>query len=357
MRNVRTASERGVETGEVPAALVLDDAPRQHRALGDPVAAGDDGSRSGPPLARGRARDDDRVRRTSPRRSRAARRASATSSRPGTCSREPVGQHAARAWRRRCSAAVADRVRGAGACDAAPSPSTAATASSSVSMSGGRRDPAPIRKPPYRPRTVSTGTSSSSRCSTYRRTVRSSTAELRGELAPPCGCRRPAAARAARARGRSDGACADHLSDTGRVSPGIPPTVGASRRRRPPMEFASARIITSDVDRSVAFYSAPARPSSRSGSHPCSPRSARRRGTLAIGHPSTVPGRRVRRGPRRVARRVPGGEPCGGRRRARRASATGRRSRRPPTDMPWGNRSLLLRDPDGTLVNVYAPLR
>ncbi len=27
----------------------------------------------------------------------------------------------------------------------------------------------------------------------------------------------------------------------------------------------------------------------------------------------------------------------------------------PPTTMPWGNRSLLLRDPDGTLVNLFAP--
>ncbi|HVZ33203.1 MAG TPA: VOC family protein [Polyangiaceae bacterium] len=26
----------------------------------------------------------------------------------------------------------------------------------------------------------------------------------------------------------------------------------------------------------------------------------------------------------------------------------------PATDMPWGNRSLLLRDPDGTLVNVFS---
>lgn len=26
-----------------------------------------------------------------------------------------------------------------------------------------------------------------------------------------------------------------------------------------------------------------------------------------------------------------------------------------PTTMPWGNRSLLLRDPDGTLVNLFAP--
>lgn len=28
----------------------------------------------------------------------------------------------------------------------------------------------------------------------------------------------------------------------------------------------------------------------------------------------------------------------------------------PPTTMPWGNRSLLLRDPDGSLINVYTPV-
>lgn len=27
-----------------------------------------------------------------------------------------------------------------------------------------------------------------------------------------------------------------------------------------------------------------------------------------------------------------------------------------PTDMPWGNRSLLFRDPDGHLVNVFTPI-
>lgn len=27
----------------------------------------------------------------------------------------------------------------------------------------------------------------------------------------------------------------------------------------------------------------------------------------------------------------------------------------PPTTMPWGNRSLLLRDPDGSLVNLFTP--
>ena len=27
-----------------------------------------------------------------------------------------------------------------------------------------------------------------------------------------------------------------------------------------------------------------------------------------------------------------------------------------PTTMPWGNRSLLLRDPDGNLINLFAPV-
>lgn len=27
-----------------------------------------------------------------------------------------------------------------------------------------------------------------------------------------------------------------------------------------------------------------------------------------------------------------------------------------PTDMPWGNRSLLIRDPDGNLINFFTPL-
>jgi predicted enzyme related to lactoylglutathione lyase len=28
----------------------------------------------------------------------------------------------------------------------------------------------------------------------------------------------------------------------------------------------------------------------------------------------------------------------------------------PPTTMPWGNRSLLFRDPDGNLVNFFTPV-
>jgi uncharacterized glyoxalase superfamily protein PhnB len=28
-----------------------------------------------------------------------------------------------------------------------------------------------------------------------------------------------------------------------------------------------------------------------------------------------------------------------------------------PTTQPWGNRSMLFRDPDGNLINVFAPVR
>lgn len=28
-----------------------------------------------------------------------------------------------------------------------------------------------------------------------------------------------------------------------------------------------------------------------------------------------------------------------------------------PTDMPWGNRSMLFRDPDGNVINLYTPRR
>lgn len=28
----------------------------------------------------------------------------------------------------------------------------------------------------------------------------------------------------------------------------------------------------------------------------------------------------------------------------------------PPTTMPWGNRSVMLRDPDGALINLYTPV-
>jgi predicted enzyme related to lactoylglutathione lyase len=40
----------------------------------------------------------------------------------------------------------------------------------------------------------------------------------------------------------------------------------------------------------------------------------------------------------------------------RRLAAAGTEFVAEPTTMPWGNRSLLLRDPDGTLVNLFTPV-
>ncbi|MEW2548718.1 VOC family protein [Streptomyces sp. NPDC047002] len=39
-----------------------------------------------------------------------------------------------------------------------------------------------------------------------------------------------------------------------------------------------------------------------------------------------------------------------------RLAALGRTVVQEPTTMPWGNRSLLLRDPDGNLVNLFTPV-
>ena len=39
---------------------------------------------------------------------------------------------------------------------------------------------------------------------------------------------------------------------------------------------------------------------------------------------------------------------------AARAGTIGAEIVQPPTTMPWGNRSMLLRDPDGAIVNIFA---
>ncbi len=121
------------------------------------------------------------------------------------------------------------------------------------------------------------------------------------------------------------------------------------------MRFASARIITNDVDRSVAFYErllgvAPERLA------PVFAAFRAETGTLAIGHPTTVPVEGFAATHDGVLVEFQEDSP---------AAVDAVHARldaavevvQVPTDMPWGNRSLLLRDPDGVLVNVYAPLR
>ena len=79
-----------------------------------------------------------------------------------------------------------------------------------------------------------------------------------------------------------------------------------------------------------------------------------RAGTLAIGHASTVPVPVTGSGP--VIVEFLADDPAAVDALHARLD-DGTEVVQPPTDMPWGNRSLLLRDPGGVLVNVYAVLR
>ncbi|SEQ69270.1 VOC family protein [Microlunatus flavus] len=120
------------------------------------------------------------------------------------------------------------------------------------------------------------------------------------------------------------------------------------------MNLVSVRLITDDVDRLVDFY---ARLTGTDADRP-SPDFAELRtpnGTLAIGSTRTV-----------ALFGAGSAEPAANRsaivellvddvdavHEAVRGWADVVQA---PTTMPWGNRSLLLRDPDGTLVNVFAP--
>ncbi|MBR7831851.1 VOC family protein [Actinospica durhamensis] len=123
------------------------------------------------------------------------------------------------------------------------------------------------------------------------------------------------------------------------------------------MDFVSIRVITGDVARLVAFYeTATAVPASRYTEDFAELRTSR--ATLAIGSTRTVaafaPGA-ARPGENHsviieflvddvdeLYRRLAGTE----------ITVVNQE----PTTMPWGNRSLLVRDPDGNLVNFFTPV-
>lgn len=117
------------------------------------------------------------------------------------------------------------------------------------------------------------------------------------------------------------------------------------------MQLASVRIITDDVDRLVAFYEGLTgltadRPA------PVFAVFAAPSGTLAIGHTSTAPFGDATPAPGRGAAivefLVDDTEAA-----FARARELGAESVLEPTTMPWGNRSAIVRDPDGTLVNLF----
>ena len=122
------------------------------------------------------------------------------------------------------------------------------------------------------------------------------------------------------------------------------------------MKLASIRIITDDLDRMVAFYEKTTGITAQRPA-PVFAELVSPSATLAIGHSQTV---------------VLFGE--GSARSAdnrsviiewqvddvdaeyARLSADIADWVQTPTTMPWGNRSVLLRDPDGNLVNLYTPV-
>ncbi|WP_037914692.1 VOC family protein [Actinacidiphila yeochonensis] len=122
------------------------------------------------------------------------------------------------------------------------------------------------------------------------------------------------------------------------------------------MNFTSIRVITGDVARLVAFYEQ-ATAASAAWSTPDFAELVTASGTLAVA------------GERTVALFGAGSaEPAANRSviiefrvsdvdaEYERLAALGQEFVQKPTTMPWGNRSALLRDPDGNLVNFFTPV-
>lgn len=124
------------------------------------------------------------------------------------------------------------------------------------------------------------------------------------------------------------------------------------------VHLASTRIITADVDRLVAFYEAvTGLPATR-----YTPDFAELRttgATLAVGSTRTLAlfgGDAVAQAAANRSAIIEFRVGDVDAEYARLAPDLGSALVQPPTTMPWGNRSLLLRDPDGTLVNLFAPV-
>jgi predicted enzyme related to lactoylglutathione lyase len=122
------------------------------------------------------------------------------------------------------------------------------------------------------------------------------------------------------------------------------------------MKFISTRIITADVNRLVEFYELVTKASAVWGNELFAeiPTPI---GTLAVGSDKTVP-----------LFGVGSAEPAANRSAilefiVEDVDAEYERLREhvgefvtEPTTMPWGNRALLFRDPDGNLVNLFTPV-
>ncbi|GAA4912744.1 VOC family protein [Streptomonospora salina] len=122
------------------------------------------------------------------------------------------------------------------------------------------------------------------------------------------------------------------------------------------MQLASTRIITDDVDALVAFYEA-ATGITAERLHPMFAELRTSSGTLAIASSATVP-----------LLGDDAAEACANRSVAldflvddvdetcKELQNVAEVFVNAPADMPWGNRSLLVRDPDGNLINFFTPV-
>lgn len=119
------------------------------------------------------------------------------------------------------------------------------------------------------------------------------------------------------------------------------------------MKLAATRIVTDDVDALVAFYERlTGSPAARL--HPLFAEIGSDTGTLAIASSQTAPllaGAVTAADNRSVTLDflVPDVDATYEQVRSWALIVQG------PTDLPWGNRSVLLRDPDGNLINLFTP--
>jgi predicted enzyme related to lactoylglutathione lyase len=133
-------------------------------------------------------------------------------------------------------------------------------------------------------------------------------------------------------------------------------SVAPRQRKATTMQFASVRIITDDLDRLVSFYE---HVTGVTAERPAPPFAelVMPSATLAIGHSQTVglfgagSARAADNHSVIVEFRVDD------------VDAEHARLQdlvetwvQEPTTMPWGNRSILFRDPDGNLVNLFTPV-
>jgi predicted enzyme related to lactoylglutathione lyase len=122
------------------------------------------------------------------------------------------------------------------------------------------------------------------------------------------------------------------------------------------MHFASIRIITTDVRRLAGFYELVTGLTATWRTDDFA-ELATSRGTLAFAHERTVKALgedAVRAGQNRsviVELRDDDVDATFARARAHLTDVV-----QPPTTMPWGNRSALVRDPDGNLLNLFTPV-